>query len=109
MYGQHWGATNHTCMLYGHQVLDLLTSLGVVEAGSSELPELLWGEMGLEEGQPVTKAAWERFMVQYMRRNAERDANMFVVNVTTPAQYFHVLRRQVNLPHKKPLALFTSK
>ena len=26
-------------------------------------------------------------------------ANWAVVNVTTPAQYFHVLRRQADLPH----------
>ncbi len=48
-------------------------------------------------------------MVQYMRRNAERQANIFVVNATTPAQYFHVLRRQVNRPFNKPLILFTPK
>lgn len=36
-------------------------------------------------------------MVQYMRRNAERHANMAVVAPTTPAQLFHVLRRQVLL------------
>lgn len=46
---------------------------------------------------------------QYLRRNAERDANLCIANVTTPAQYFHLLRRQVNLPHKKPLILFTPK
>lgn len=47
--------------------------------------------------------------MQYIRRNAERDASLCVANVTTPAQYFHLLRRQVNLPHKKPLILFTPK
>jgi hypothetical protein len=40
-------------------------------------------------------------MVQYMRRNAERQANMFVVAVSTPAQLFHVLRRQMNRPFLK--------
>ena len=48
-------------------------------------------------------------MVQYMRRNAERQANMFVVNPTTPAQLFHVLRRQMNRPFQKPLILLTPK
>lgn len=47
--------------------------------------------------------------LQYIRRNAERDASLCIANVTTPAQYFHLLRRQVNLPHKKPLILFTPK
>ena len=40
-------------------------------------------------------------MVQYMRRHAERQANLFVVNATTPAQLFHVLRRQMNRPFHK--------
>lgn len=48
-------------------------------------------------------------VLQYIRRNAERDANLCIANVTTPAQYFHLLRRQINLPHKKPLILFTPK
>lgn len=43
----------------------------------------------------MTRARWERFMLQWMRRNAERSANMFVVDATTPAQCFHVIRRQV--------------
>ncbi len=34
---------------------------------------------------------------------------MIVANVTTPAQYFHVLRRQMRQPHGKPLVLFTPK
>ena len=37
------------------------------------------------------------------------DDNMIVANVTTPAQYFHVLRRQMRQPHGKPLVLFTPK
>lgn len=49
------------------------------------------------------------YELQYIRRNAERDANLCIANVTTPAQYFHLLRRQINLPHKKPLILFTPK
>ena len=40
-------------------------------------------------------------MVQYMRRNAERQANMFVVSASTPAQLFHALRRQMNRPFLK--------
>lgn len=40
--------------------------------------------------------AWEGLMVQFSRRYAERQANMFVVCATTPAQVFHALRRQMN-------------
>jgi 2-oxoglutarate dehydrogenase E1 component len=35
--------------------------------------------------------------------------NMQVANLTTPAQYFHVLRRQVKAPYRKPLILMTPK
>jgi 2-oxoglutarate dehydrogenase E1 component len=35
--------------------------------------------------------------------------NMQVVNCTTPAQYFHVLRRQINRNFRKPLVIFTPK
>jgi 2-oxoglutarate dehydrogenase E1 component len=35
--------------------------------------------------------------------------NLQVVNVTTPAQYFHLLRRQMRQPAAKPLVLFTPK
>lgn len=87
-----------------HAVLQLLASIGLAAAadgdgdahGSSdaELAELLWGELGVPEGRPLTQASWERFMVQYIRRHSERDANLCIVNATTPAQLFHLLRRQ---------------
>ncbi|PLY03226.1 MAG: 2-oxoglutarate dehydrogenase E1 component [Desulfuromonas sp.] len=35
--------------------------------------------------------------------------NMFVVNPTTPAQHFHLLRRQAKLPFRRPLIVFTPK
>jgi 2-oxoglutarate dehydrogenase E1 component len=35
--------------------------------------------------------------------------NMQVVNCTTPAQYFHVLRRQMRRPWRAPLVIFTPK
>ncbi|CAN7990498.1 unnamed protein product, partial [Ixodes pacificus] len=37
------------------------------------------------------------------------DINMIVVNCTTPANYFHVLRRQIALPFRKPLIALTPK
>ncbi len=37
------------------------------------------------------------------------DDNIQVANCTTPAQYFHVLRRQVNRNFRKPLVIFTPK
>ena len=37
------------------------------------------------------------------------DGNMAVCNATTPAQYFHLLRRQMRQPLARPLVLFTPK
>jgi 2-oxoglutarate decarboxylase len=37
------------------------------------------------------------------------DGNMQVLNATTPAQYFHLLRRQMRQPAAKPVVLFTPK
>ncbi|KAM8828171.1 2-oxoglutarate dehydrogenase complex component E1 [Spinachia spinachia] len=37
------------------------------------------------------------------------DCNWIVVNCSSPANYFHVLRRQMLLPFRKPLIVFTPK
>ncbi|OCT72033.1 hypothetical protein XELAEV_18035017mg [Xenopus laevis] len=37
------------------------------------------------------------------------DCNWIVVNCSNPASYFHVLRRQILLPFRKPLIIFTPK
>jgi 2-oxoglutarate dehydrogenase E1 component len=45
----------------------------------------------------------ERFL-QLCSRN-----NMFVADVTTPANYFHLLRRHMKAQYRKPLIVFTPK
>ena len=37
------------------------------------------------------------------------DSNWIVANCSSPANYFHILRRQVALPFRKPLILMTPK
>lgn len=37
------------------------------------------------------------------------DINWIVANCTTPANFFHILRRQIALPFRKPLILMTPK
>ncbi|XP_062070398.1 2-oxoglutarate dehydrogenase-like, mitochondrial [Lepus europaeus] len=37
------------------------------------------------------------------------DCNWIVANCSTPASYFHILRRQILLPFRKPLIIFTPK
>ena len=55
------------------------------------------------QGPEHSSARLERFL----QLSAEK--NMVVCNLTTPAQYFHVLRRQMKRPFKKPLVLMTPK
>ncbi|MCX6990930.1 MAG: 2-oxoglutarate dehydrogenase E1 component [Chlamydiae bacterium] len=46
-------------------------------------------------------------MERYLQLAAQ--GNIILVNCSTPAQYFHVLRRQAFLTNKKPLVVFTPK
>lgn len=55
------------------------------------------------QGPEHSSARLERFL------QLSAEDNMRVVNVTTPAQYFHLLRRQVFSPVKKPLAVMSPK
>ncbi len=55
------------------------------------------------QGPEHSSARMERFL------QSCGDYNMRVVNPTTPAQLFHLLRRQVLNPIKKPLVVFTPK
>jgi 2-oxoglutarate dehydrogenase E1 component len=59
---------------------------------------------GMEgQGPEHSSARLERFL------ELSVDDNWRVVNVTTPAQYFHVLRRQVRSPYRKPLVVMSPK
>lgn len=75
--------------------------------------EEAWAEMrrGCEESadHKIDRAQWRMIMQQWYRRIAESRANIVVVNVTTPAQYFHVLRRQAHRLFRKPLIVMAPK
>ena len=58
---------------------------------------------------------WEGLGPEHSSARLERflqlcaDDNLQVANLTTPAQYFHILRRQILAPFRKPLVLMTPK
>jgi 2-oxoglutarate dehydrogenase E1 component len=55
------------------------------------------------QGPEHSSARLERFLQQ------SAEDNWQVANCTTPANYFHILRRQVHRPFRKPLILMTPK
>jgi 2-oxoglutarate dehydrogenase E1 component len=54
-------------------------------------------------GPEHSSARLERFLA------LAAESNLFIINPTTPAQYFHALRRQVLRPIRKPLVVMTPK
>ena len=57
----------------------------------------------------VDEVVWSRYTRHRARRGADASANFVVISPSTPAQYFHALRRQALAPHRKPMIVLAPK
>ena len=73
------------------QRVDLTLSelLSDMEYGSSD-------PSASSSNQGITLSTWSSLMTRWLQTNSERRHNIVVVAPSTPAQYFHCLRRQIH-------------
>jgi len=93
---------------------DLMRNFAPVKHGAiaenSVILDILGKNLGPEwERKPVSLEEWLSFMKSFLMRAREASSNITIVNPTTPAQYFHVLRRQVHRPFSVPLIVMGPK
>lgn len=70
----------------------------------------IMAELGTSDHEGVvTKESWFKLMEAWQLNNSERKGNLVIVMPTTPANYFHALRRQIHRPFSKPLICFSGK
>jgi 2-oxoglutarate dehydrogenase E1 component len=103
----------HTLVLWEAQFGDFANGAQVIIDNYVASAESKWGRLsgqvlllphGCEgQGPDHSSGRIERFL------QLAADNNIHVLNLTTPAQYFHALRRQIKAPYRKPLAIMTPK
>ena len=76
--------------------------------GARAMYEDICAFFGREDGV-VDRYAWGRYMRHRARSHADAVVNFIFINPSTPAQYFHGLRRQALAPHLKPLVVMSPK
>ena len=84
-------------------VLDQFISAGLAKWGVTSRLTLLLPHGYEGQGPEHSSARLERFL------QLAAEGNIRVANCTTPAQYFHLLRRQAKLETQRPLVVMTPK
>ncbi|MGH2841215.1 MAG: multifunctional oxoglutarate decarboxylase/oxoglutarate dehydrogenase thiamine pyrophosphate-binding subunit/dihydrolipoyllysine-residue succinyltransferase subunit, partial [Solirubrobacteraceae bacterium] len=84
-------------------IVDQFIASGLAKWGQTSRLVLLLPHGYEGSGPEHSSARLERFLM------LASEGNMRVANVTTPAQYFHLLRRQARIAKQRPLILMTPK
>jgi 2-oxoglutarate dehydrogenase E1 component len=84
-------------------IIDQFLSAGRAKWGQASRLTLLLPHGYEGQGPEHSSARIERFL------QLAAEDNLRVVNATTPAPYFHLLRRQARLEERRPLVVFTPK
>jgi 2-oxoglutarate dehydrogenase E1 component len=87
----------------GEVIIDQFIIAGLAKWGQTSRLTLLLPHGYEGQGPEHSSARIERFLA------LGADGNIRIANCTTPAQYFHVLRRQARHTELRPLVLFTPK
>jgi len=87
----------------GEVIIDQFIIAGLAKWGQTSRLTLLLPHGYEGQGPEHSSARIERFLA------LGADGNIRIANCTTPAQYFHLLRRQARHPELRPLVLFTPK
>ena len=87
----------------GEVIIDQFLIAGLAKWGQTSRLTLLLPHGYEGQGPEHSSARIERFLA------LGADGNIRIANCTTPAQYFHLLRRQARHPELRPLVLFTPK
>jgi len=66
-------------------------------------------DLGVGSRGVITRKMWYETMTAWLHTRAEQKHNIIVTVPSTPAQYFHVLRRQIHRPYAKPLVVMSAK
>src|ERR1700744_4037206 len=84
-------------------IVDQFISSGLAKWGQTSRLTLLLPHGYEGSGPEHSSARLERFL------QLAAEGNLRVANLTTPAQYFHLLRRQARIAKQRPLAIMTPK
>jgi multifunctional 2-oxoglutarate metabolism enzyme len=84
-------------------IIDQFISSGLVKWGQTSRLTLLLPHGYEGSGPEHSSARLERFLA------LSAEGSMRVANLTTPAQYFHLLRRQAKIAKQRPLVIMTPK